>query len=194
MISSLNLLICMKHTAWKILQFRTDGQIFSANSITDKIQWSNITWGHGVKKILDKNSLPEKQKTGPQIKNGSKTKPRLGQGTVGIKCKKTQAKKIIDKLTDKLQDILKIPATQNIAKIRMDFPMHEQSMSNSKTETITWGMIQNINREIPFYPNPIYRPPPKPPENLWLWRIESKTDTNPRIDFEEIEEFEENSP
>ena len=44
--------------------------------------------------------------------------------------------------------------------------MHEQSISNSKTEAITWGMTQNINREIPFYPDPIYRPPPKSPENL----------------------------
>ena len=43
--------------------------------------------------------------------------------------------------------------------------MHEQSISNSKTEAITQGMIQ-IYREIPFYPDPIYRPPPKPTENL----------------------------
>ena len=49
-------------------------------------------------------------------------------------------------------------------------------------------MIQNLNREIPFYPDQIYRPPPRPPENLQLLRIESKADTSPRIDleFEEI--------
>ena len=41
----------------------------------------------------------------------------------------------------------------------MDFPMHEQSISSSKTEAITQRMIQNINREIPFYPDIIYRPP-----------------------------------
>ena len=67
---------------------------------------------------------------------------------------------------DELQEILKIPATQNIAKNRTDFPMHQESISNSKTEAITQGMIQNINREIPFYPDPIYRPPPKLTENL----------------------------
>ena len=50
-------------------------------------------------------------------------------------------------------------------------------------------MIQNINREIPFYPDLIHRPPPKPPENLQLPRIESKTDASPKIDLE----FEENS-
>ena len=31
----------------------------------------------------------------------------------------------MDKLTDKLQEIPKIPATQNIAKNQMDFPMHK---------------------------------------------------------------------
>ena len=48
----------------------------------------------------------------------------------------------------------------------MDFPVYEQSISNSKTEAITQGMIQNINREIPFYSDPIYRSPPRLPENL----------------------------
>ena len=43
---------------------------------------------HGVKKIMDTNSLPEKQKPDPQVKNGSEIKLRLGKGRVGIKCKK----------------------------------------------------------------------------------------------------------
>ena len=85
---------------------------------------------------------------------------------MGIKCKKTHITKSMDTLTDKLQEIPKIPATQNIVKNRMDFQRHEQSISSSNTEAITQGMIQNINREIPFYPDPIYRPPPKPTEKL----------------------------
>ena len=44
-------------------------------------------------------------------------------------------------------------------------------------------MIPNINKEKPFYPDPIYRPPPKPKENLQSLRIESKTDASPRIDL-----------
>ena len=27
--------------------------------------------------------------------------------------------------------------------------------------------MQDGNREEPFYPDLIYRPPPRPPENLW---------------------------
>ena len=42
---------------------------------------------HDIKKTLDTNSLPERQKTAPQVKNNLKIKPRLGQGRAGIKCK-----------------------------------------------------------------------------------------------------------
>ena len=67
----------------------------------------------------------------------------------------TLSNKNIDAVTDKLQGILRIPTAQNVAKNITDFPMHEQSISSSKTEAITWGMLQDINREIPFYPDPI---------------------------------------
>ena len=79
---------------------------------------------HGVKKILNTNTLQEKQKTAPQVKKGSKNKPRLGQGRERIKCKKPKLQKDMDELTDKLQGIPKILATQNITKNRTDFPMH----------------------------------------------------------------------
>ena len=52
-----------------------------------------------------------------------------------------------------------VPTAQNVTKNRMDFPVWEQSITN-KTEAITRGTIQNKNRELPFYPYPIYRPPP----------------------------------
>ena len=64
-----------------------------------------------MKKTLNTNSQPEKQKIDPQLKKGSEIKPRLGQGRVGIKHKKPQATKNIDKLTDKLQEMPQIPAT-----------------------------------------------------------------------------------
>ena len=64
-------------------------------------------------------------------------------------------------MTDKLQEMLKIPTTQYIAKNRMDSPMHEQSISNPSTEAITQRTIQNINRDIPFCPYLIYRLPSK---------------------------------
>ena len=117
-------------------------------------------------------------------------KPRLGQGRTGIKCKKPQVTKNLDAATDKIQGILKIPAAQNVTKNTMDFPMHKQSINSSKTEAITQGTTRDINREIPFYPDLIYRLPRRPPANLQSPGIESKADTSPRKDLQ----FEENSP
>ena len=50
-------------------------------------------------------------------------------------------------------------------------------------------MIQDRNRELHFYPDPIYRPPPRPPENLQPCSPESNPDTRHKIDIE----LEENS-
>ena len=78
---------------------------------------------------------------------------------------------------------------QGVAKDNMDFPVPEQLITD-KTEAITRGTMQDKNRELPFYPDPIYSPPPRPPENLQPHSPESKPDTRAKIDIE----FEENSP
>ena len=101
-------------------------QIFSANLITDKIKWDNTTRGTWHKENHRYKYIARKTENIPWVKTGSEIKPRLGQGRVGIKCKKPQTIKNMDELTDKLQEILKIPATQNIAKIEWTF----QCMSN----------------------------------------------------------------
>ena len=61
----------------------------------------------------------------------------------------------------------------------MVFPVLEQLISD-KTEAVTRRMIQDKNRELPFYPDPIYRPPPSLPENLQPNSPESKPDTKPK--------------
>ena len=108
--------------------------------------------------------LPKKQKVILQIKKTIENKPRLGQGRTWIRRRKPQLTENTTASTNKSHAIPKIPATPNAAKNRMDFPAWGQSIS-SKTEAITRGMIQDKNRELPFYPDPIYRPPPRPPEN-----------------------------
>ena len=92
---------------------------------------------HSVKKTLDTNTSSEKQKITPQITSNVEIKPRLGKGGAEVKCKKPQATKNIDAVTDKLLGILRISTVQNIPKNSLDFPMHEQSISSSKTEAIT---------------------------------------------------------
>ena len=71
----------------------------------------------------------------------------------------------------------------------MDFPLPKQLITN-KTERITRKKILGKNRQQPFYPDPIYRPLPRPPDNLRPNCPESESDTKPKIDTE----FEENSP
>ena len=115
-------------------------------------------------------------------------KLRLEQGRSGIRCRKLQLTECITASTSKSCKIPNIPATQNVAKVRTDFPAWEQSITN-KTEAITRRTIQDKNRDLPFHPDPIYRSPPRPPENLWPQNLESKADTSPNIYIE----FEENS-
>ena len=83
----------------------------------------------------------------------------------------------------------KIPTIQSVTKDNMNFPVPEQLITN-ETETITRKKIQGKNREQPFYPDLIYRPPPRPPDNFRPNCPESELDTKPKIDIE----FEENSP
>ena len=73
----------------------------------------------------------------------------------------------------------------NIAQI---FLVQEQVITN-KTKAIMRGKIQDKNRDLPFYPDPIYRAPPRPPENLQPHSPESKPDTKPKIDIEFEEKF-----
>ena len=59
----------------------------------------------------------------------------------------------------------KIPTIQNVAKDSADFPVPKQLIMN-KTETITIRQIRDRNRKQPFHPDPFFRPPPRPPDNL----------------------------
>ena len=59
---------------------------------------------HGIRNILDTNTLPEKQMTSPQVKKNIKIKPNIGQDRVGIKCKIPHVTKNIDTSADKLPE------------------------------------------------------------------------------------------
>ena len=140
---------------------------------------------HGTKKMLDTNVLPEKQK--PQIhgKQVDKNRPRLGRGRAGIKCK--NPKPVVD-TTVSASKSHKIPTVQNVTKDSMAFPVPKQLITN-ETETITIKQILSINTEQTFHPNSIYRPFPRPLENLWPNSPENKPDTKSKIDVD----FKENS-
>ena len=142
---------------------------------------------HGVKKTLDARVLPEKkQKPQIQAEQVVKIRPKLGRGRTGIRCKKPQP---VAAPTITVSKSLKIPTFQNVTKDNIDFPIPKQLIPN-ETETITGKRILGKNREQPFYPDHIYRPPPKPAGNLRPHCPETESDTRPKTDIE----FEENSP
>ena len=104
--------------------------------------------------------LSEKQK--PHEKQVDKNKPRLGRGRAGIKCKKTQP--VVD-TTVSASKSHKIPMVQNVTKDSMAFSVPKQLITN-ETETITTKQVPSINTEQTFHPDSIYRPFPRPLENL----------------------------
>ena len=77
---------------------------------------------------------------------------------------------------------------QNINKDSMAFPVPKWLITN-ETEIITTKQIPSINTEQTFHPDLIYRPFPRPLENLWPNSPENKPDTKSKIDVD----FQENS-
>ena len=59
----------------------------------------------------------------------------------------------------------KKPTIQNVTKDSTVFPVPKQLITNV-TETNTRRKLPSKNREQSFHPDPIYRPFPRPPENL----------------------------
>ena len=103
-------------------KIETKGRYLVQTHMQTKSSGVKLPEVHGAKKILDMNLLPKKQKVIPQIKKTIENKPRLGQGRAGIRHRKSQLKENITASTNKSHKIPKIPATQNVAKNRMDFP------------------------------------------------------------------------
>ena len=141
-------------------------------------------------KELDPNIRPEKQVINPpiasEVKRVSQIKPRLGQGRAGIKQKiklpmPTSLNRPIVQLKEKPisqqpQNLaqpkitLKVPVPENSRFHDKIIPIPDYVISQTKSgddSSSRMGKrknIQDISREIPMYPNPIYRPPPKPNE------------------------------
>ena len=70
-----------------------------------------------------------------------------------------------------------------------NFATHVQSISNPNMEVINRRTMEKISKDIPFYPDPTYRPPPKPVKIPMSEGLE-----NTDIDLEHNTNFEENSP
>ena len=134
---------------------------------------------HGVGKGLYPNIQPEKQVIKPvavtKVKEVSEIKPRLGQGRAGLRHKiKVPVSPQISKPNVQVmekpveQPKVQMPETSRTHDKTKTVPMpdktipHISSRDDSGSRTASRRTIQDINRELPSYPNSTYRPPPKP--------------------------------
>ena len=116
---------------------------------------------------MDPNILPEKQVkqslvSKVKVPEPSPKKPRAGQGRPGLRCKKTRINQPNAQL---VKQSLKLPqdsTVQNTMTIAPNFKTPVQSKGDSSTQVIDRKIMQDASKEIPFYSDAVYRPPPKP--------------------------------
>ena len=87
------------------------------------------------------------------------------------------------------QKIPEVPKIENKVVNVPNFAIPVQSISNPSMETINRRMMQKISKDIPFYPDPTYRPHPKP-VRIPMLEVPGNIDIN----LELYTGFEENSP
>ena len=114
-----------------------------------------------MRKNLDPNILPEKQHPNP-IK-GNTEKPCIGQGRAGMRRRRRRRLSPINQTINPPSELSqKIPGVTEI----------ETRITNHANSTVPIHSINNANGwmthtrplipDVPFYPGPTYRPPPKP--------------------------------
>ena len=107
------------------------------------------------------------------MKGISQIKPRLGQGRAGLRCKikplmPLPINKTIVKLIEHPKVVLKVRVQENSRIHDKIMPIpgyeipHTRSKHDSSSRMVKRKTIKDVSREIPIYPDPTYRPPPKP--------------------------------
>ena len=143
---------------------------------------------HGVSKNLDLNIQPEKQNIIPLKGNEiSQEKPRIHQGRAGMRRRRPSF--INQTIAQTAETSKKIPEASKIDRKVInhpDFTTPVQSINNSNAEIVH---RRPMIKDIPFYHDPIYRPPSKPV------RIPAQESSeNIDISRELNNDFKENSP
>ena len=109
-----------------------------------------------------------------------------------MRCKiKTQISKPIVQMVEKPEKISNIHQTQDKVTTIPNFtipPLHLKG--DSGIRMIDTKMIEDIGSEISIYPDPVYRPPPKPVKTSVLKILGSLSDIDPELNTN----FEDNSP
>ena len=142
---------------------------------------------HGIGKGLDMNIHPEKQVVKPIA--------RLGQGRAGLRHKiKTKISILLMHIMEKPPPEALQPNTSKIQDRTIPTPNFATPQVKPKVDTSTKiidrNAIQEVGREIPIYPDPVYRSPPKPEKTSIPNIPESLLDIDPEL----TNKFKDNSP
>ena len=134
-----------------------------------------------------------------KAKNMSQIKPRLGEGRAGLRYKikmpvpQLISRPVVEEM-EKPVEQSKFPVLENASicdKILPDYKIpHVWSGDDLSSKMVNRKTIQDVSREIPIYPNPVYRPPPKLIKLPMSEVPGSLFDLDPEIDMD----FEENLP
>ena len=142
--------------------------------------------------------MKRKSLVATKAKEVTQIKPRLSQGRAGLRCKIKMpasppiSEPIIQVLKKSIQqsEILVSKTSKVPNKIKPDYAIPDIVPHDSGSRMVERKAKQDVNKEIPMYPYPVYRPPPKPVK-LPIPKIpRSLLD----IDLEINTDFEENSP
>ena len=101
------------------------------------------------------------------MKQVSQIKHGLGQGRAGVRCKikiliPTLSNNPIVQVTEKYPKVL-VPKTPKIQDTVLPIPsygiQHIKLKDDSGSRIVERKAVQDVSREIPIYPDPVYRPP-----------------------------------
>ena len=81
----------------------------------------------------------------------------IGQGRAGIRWKSSQLSRLIIQSVENSQKIPGVPKIEKEVINKSSLATPVQSICNPKAEVINRRMMQEIIKDIPFYPEPVYQ-------------------------------------
>ena len=138
-----------------------------------------------------------------KVKEVPQMKLRLGQGRAGLRCKIKMPVSLL--ISKPFVQVMEKPVEQPKVPVHETSKMHDKikpvpdstiphsSGDDSSSRKVKRKSIQDTSREIPIYPDPVQRPPPKPVKLPMpkLPRSLSDFDAEINLDFKENSLFQE---
>ena len=124
--------------------------------------WIKLPKVHGIEKTILTCSPIGKQKPQIQERQVDNNRPKLGRGRAGMWHKQPQPVADTSAPTNKSPNI---PNTQNVTIDSTKYPVPNQIIIE-KTKIPTTRQVQDRDGNYSCLPNPYFRPPPRPPDNL----------------------------